>query len=122
MSAPTVELLVFRVGEVRYGADASQVTRITRAGHRSRLSDALGMPREGTRALVFAEPGSSGGERELCIDAVDGILTAPVEQLRRLPPAAGRVDAVLGLWLEEGERPLVLVDLLRTLDLPGGSP
>lgn len=117
----TVELLVFRVGDARFAADASQVLRVARASHLSRVSDALGMPAEGTRALVIASGDGEGGEQALCIDSVEGFRSARVDHLRRLPLAAGRVDAVLGLWLEEGERPLVLVDLSRTLDLPGGN-
>ncbi len=113
----TVDVIVFRVGERRFAADASQVRRIARAGHFSRLSDRLGMPSEGTRALVFSDE----TESELCIDAVEGVRAAPVRELRRLPLAAGRVDAVLGLWLEDGERPLVLVDLFQTLEPSGGS-
>ncbi len=118
----TVDLLVFRVGAQRYAAEASQVRRIAKAGAYSRLSDALGMPDEGTRSLVFEA--APDAEQELCIDAVEGLRAARVDALRRLPLAAGQVEAVLGLWLEDGERPVVLVDLSRTLSHPtshGGS-
>ena len=47
-----VELLVFRVAGATYAADASEVVRIARAGAYARLSDALGMPEGGSRALV----------------------------------------------------------------------
>lgn len=109
----TVDLLVFRVGAQRFAAEASQVRRIAKSGSYSRLSDALGMPDEGTRALVFEA--APDAEQELCIDSVEGLRAARVETLRRLPLAAGQVEAVLGLWLEDGERPVVLVDLSRTL-------
>ncbi len=120
-AAQSVQILVFRVGDVRFGADATQIARISRSGHRSRLSDTLGMPREGARALVFRDGAAEEGESEVCIDQVDGVLPAPLSQLRRIPPAAGRLNGILGLWLDDEPQPVILVDLPRTLDLPGGS-
>lgn len=111
-----VDILIFRIGQHRYGADASQVTRIGRAGHDARLSDELGLPEEGGRALVFD---TDRGEAQLCVDQVVGVRSAPVHDLRRLPLAAGPSRNVLGLWLEDGERPIVLLDLSRTVDLSG---
>jgi chemotaxis signal transduction protein len=118
-SDPRVEIVVFRVGDNLYGADASQVIRIARSGARSRLSDALGMPHEGNRALVFRGPDASG-ELEVCIDEVAGIKAIPVPNLRRVPPAAGSPKGVLGFWLD-GPRPVVLVELSHCLELPGGQ-
>lgn len=118
LPAESIDIIVFIIGDVRYGADASQVLRIDRAGHQAKLSDALGMPQSGERALVFNDP---DGELHLCVDRVEGVRPAPVQELRRVPLAAGRTRAVLGLWLERGETPLVLIDLLNSLDAPGGA-
>ncbi|MGA9526033.1 MAG: chemotaxis protein CheW [Myxococcaceae bacterium] len=117
-SESPVELLVFHVAGRTFAADASLVRRIARAGHASRLSDALGMPGKGDRALVVLD--ESGQELEICIDEVVGIQSVPVAQLRRVPSAAGSPRGVLGFWLD-GARPVVLVDLTQCLDLPGGE-
>jgi hypothetical protein len=113
-----VELLVFHVARRTFAADASLVRRVGRAGHASRLSDALGMPERGDRALVFVD--EAGQELEICIDEVVGIESVPVANLRRVPAAAGSPRGVLGFWLD-GARPVVLVDLTQCLDLPGGE-
>jgi hypothetical protein len=114
-----VEIVVFRVGDNVFGADASQVIRIARSGARSRLSDTLGMPHEGNRALVFRSPDAKE-ELEVCIDEVAGIRSIPVPDLRRVPPAAGSPEGVLGFWLD-GAKPVVLVELPYCLELPGGQ-
>ncbi len=113
-----VELLVFSVAGRTYAADAALVSRIARAGHHSRLSDALGMPEKGDRAVVVLD--EAGQELELCIDEVAGIHSIPVADLRRVPAAAGSPRGVLGFWLD-GARPVVLLDLTLCLDLPGGE-
>ncbi|HZA14945.1 MAG TPA: Frizzy aggregation protein FrzB [Myxococcaceae bacterium] len=114
-----VDVLFFRIGSARFGADASQVVRIERAGFHAELVDALGMPDEGNRALVFVTP---SGERQMCVDAVEGIRTVGVDDLRRVPAAAAAPRGVLGLWLEGGQHPVVLIDLPTTVDAPGGPP
>jgi chemotaxis signal transduction protein len=112
-----VDVLFFRIGLARYGADASQVVRIERAGFQAELVEALGMPHEGNRALVFA---TAAGERQMCVDVVEGIRSLGVEDLRRVPPAAAAPPGVLGVWLEDGRHPVVLIDLPTTVDAPGG--
>jgi chemotaxis signal transduction protein len=112
-----VDVLFFRIGPLRYGADASQVVRIERAGFQAELVDALGMPDEGNRALVFT---TASGERQMCVDAVEGIRSLGLEDLRRVPPAAAAPPGVLGVWLEDGHRPVVLLDLPTTVDARGG--
>jgi chemotaxis signal transduction protein len=120
VAAPArVDVLFFRVGPSRFGADASQIVRIERAGFQAKLVDTLGMPDEGTRALVFQTP---SGEQQVCVDAVEGVRTIEIDDLRRVPRAAGAPPGVLGIWLENGRRPVVLLDLPSTLDAPGGLP
>ena len=119
---PHVDVLFFRVGSARFGADASQVVRIERAGFRARLVDALGMPDEGTRALVFRASSPESPEDQVCVDAVEGIRAVALADLRRVPAAAGAAPGVLGLWLEEGQRPVVLLDLPTVVGAPGGPP
>jgi chemotaxis signal transduction protein len=118
-AATRVDVLLFRIGPSRYGADASQVLRIVRAGFLARLVDALGMPDEGTRAVVFETP---SGEQQVCVDAVEGVRTLAVQDLRRVPLAAAAPAGILGLWLEDGRHPVVLIDLPTTIDAPGGPP
>ncbi len=113
-----VELLVFHVAGRTFAADATLVLRVVRAGHASRLSDVLGMPTQGDRALVVLD--EAGQELEICIDEVVGIQSVPVADLRRIPAAAGSPRGVPGFWLD-GARPVVLVDLTQCFDLPGGE-
>lgn len=117
--AVKVDVLIFRVGRTRYGADASQIVRVDRATHQSKLIDALGTPETGTRALVFNLP--KGDEAQICIDGVVGVRTLTVNDLRRVPPAAGQPGGVLGFWLDGDDSPVVLIDLPSSLDLPGGN-
>lgn len=114
-----VDVLVFRIGPAHYGADASQVLRIDRASFQTKLVEALGMPEEGNRALVFHDP--KHAEAQICVDAVIGVRTVSVHQLRRVPAAAGQPKGVLGFWLDEGHAPVVLIDLPTSLDAPGGQ-
>ncbi|MBX5480403.1 MAG: Frizzy aggregation protein FrzB [Myxococcaceae bacterium] len=115
----SVDVLFFRIGEARYGADASQVLRIDRAGFQAKWVEALGMPREGGRALVFHD--ARGEEAQLCVDEVVGVRPVSVHQLRRVPPAAGQPRGVIGFWLDEGQAPVVLIDLPASLDAPKGQ-
>jgi chemotaxis signal transduction protein len=116
----TVEVLLFRVGAARFGADASQVVRVARASERTGHGSALGPLDSGTRALVFRTP-EGAGEAELCVDEVQRIRPVPISQLRRVPPAAGAPRGVIGFYLEAEDRPLVLVDLPQCLDFAGGQ-
>lgn len=113
-----VDILFFLIGQTRYGVDATQVRRIDRSRNEGSRRHVLGAPREGTRALVFDGP---DGEASLSIDAVEGVRPVRVSDLRRVPAATGRVRCVVGFWLDEAERPTVLIDLPQTLDGPGVS-
>ena len=115
----TVEIVLFRVGDTSYGADASQVVRVARPTERTQTCAGLGPLERGGRALVFRDP-EGEEELELRIDEVKRILPVPVAQLRRVPPATGAPKGVIGFYLEQ-DRPVVLVDLPQSLDLPGGQ-
>jgi chemotaxis signal transduction protein len=100
-----VELLVFQLEQERCAADASQVLRIDRPRAPSRPG--------ARRALVFRGPAGQG-EGQLEVDLVLGVRHVPVADLRRVPPAARASDFAIGFWLD-GERPVLLIDLPRTL-------
>ena len=53
MAAETIELVVFELGGVRYGADLTQVIRLDFFDPGSSVGAPLGKPREGTRALMI---------------------------------------------------------------------
>lgn len=118
LSEVRVDLLVFRIGSSRYAADASQVTRIDRVTHNAHLIDALGMPDLGQRGLCFD---TFDGEEQICVDQVEGVHAVPLTDLRRLPLATGPARGVLGVWLEGGERPVILLDLPETLAAARGG-
>lgn len=113
-----VDVLLFKVGKTRYGADASQVIRIDRASYSARLAHALDAPLTGTRSLVFHTP---TGESSFYVDEVEGLRRVDLTDLRRVPLAAGQAPGVIGLWLETPEKAIVLVDLPTILEAPGGQ-
>lgn len=108
--SPTVDIVLFEIGGVRYGADASQVVRIALSVHEPSVGAPLGQPKLGRRALVFR--GRSGELFRLDIDRVAGVKTVSIESLRRLPLAARVGHIPIGTWLD-GERAVLLVDLAQ---------
>jgi len=112
-----VELLLFEVGGQIFGADASQVLRIDRAGASALVVDGLGRPAHGRRALVFQ---SSEGEEQLAVDFVHGVRAVAADTLRRLPVAIPAPPYTIGIWLD-GEKPVLLISLNDTLKAKEGS-
>jgi chemotaxis signal transduction protein len=108
-SVETVEVLLFRVGDRRYGADAHQVLGVGRSKHGDVFGlDGLGPLREGGRALLFeGEPGKAHG---LVVDVVEGVKRLPCNDLRRVPELAGVEPYTVGLWLD-GSNVVFLIDL-----------
>jgi chemotaxis signal transduction protein len=104
-----VELVVFQVGEGRFGADLTQVARIDSKDPSRSVGEPLGAPGEGARALVFYGP--DGQEHRLELAALLGVRSLQPAELRRLPPSAQVSSAIpIGAWLD-GERTVLLVDL-----------
>jgi len=104
-----VELVIFEVGDTRFAADLTQVVRIDRKEPDSHVGHPLGRPTEGGRTLVFRS--KAGGEHRLAIDALLGVKSVRIAELRRLPSAAQVSSNIpIGAWLD-GERTVLLVDL-----------
>jgi hypothetical protein len=110
VSDEQVELLIFEVAGVRYGADASSVLRIDRAGETEEVGSPLGKPDKGGRALIFSD--EQGGERWLRVDSIEGVRTVSQLELRRLPGVAIASPISIGAWLD-ADRAVLLVDLKR---------
>lgn len=107
-----VELILFEVGGERFAADATLVVRIDRPEESSVIREELGPLKRGGRALVFK---AAGGEGSLRVDGVQGVRTVDALTLRRLPLAASPPKScAMGVWLD-GEKPVLLVDLHKTL-------
>lgn len=105
----TVELIVFEVAGTKFASDAGQVLRIDKPSVALKLArPMLGQPRVGKKSLVHLD--GAGQERGLIIDAVHGVVAAPVSSLRRLPEAAGVQAISLGAWIN-GQDTVLLVDL-----------
>ncbi|HME92348.1 MAG TPA: chemotaxis protein CheW [Myxococcaceae bacterium] len=114
-STGDVEILLFDVAGWRYGADAAQVLRVDLPGaHASPLAPA----RSSRRALVFEA--SNGAMNKLQVDAVHGVRTIPVEQLRQLPSGISPRGFAIGVWLD-GDAPVLLVDLPQMVKQIGGQ-
>jgi chemotaxis signal transduction protein len=103
--SPTIEIILFAMKGVNYAADATQVVRIDRVGAEE-------------RALMVRSP--EGDCRPIRVEAVSGLRSVPVTSLRRLPIALETKDVAVGVWLN-GETPVILLDLLQLLTVPGGQ-
>jgi chemotaxis signal transduction protein len=125
--ASEVDVLFFEVGDIVYGTDASQVLRIDRAHPDDLELPDLGALKRGNRAIVFIIPEEiipEGEEFEgpfeghLKVDAIRGVRPVPIMDLRRLPPTAGAAPYAVGVFLDQ-ERPVMLIDLVETLNDQG---
>jgi len=103
-----LDLVVFEVGGLRFGADAARVVRV--APRDPKASSRLG-PGSSRRALVVDAGGD--GERQVPIDRLVGFIRAGPDRLRRLPEfVRGLAEpALLGFRLEERDEIVLLVDL-----------
>jgi chemotaxis signal transduction protein len=103
-----IDLVVFELAGIRYGADLSQVIRLDFFDEKSSVGQPLGAPSVGAKALMI----DAGDGREWClaIDTLHGVRSVPVEQLRRLPQVARGGAISIGAWLD-GEQAVLLVDL-----------
>lgn len=110
-----VDVLFFEVGDIIYGTDASQVLRIDRSHPDDLAVPELGPLKRGNRALVFDTP---EGEGHLKVDAIRGVRPVPIMDLRRLPQVTGAAPYAVGVFLDQ-ERPVMLIDLLETLNAQG---
>ena len=115
MSGETVDLVLFEIAGVRYATELRAVRRISTVEFEQSVGYPLGRPAIGRRALVF-HPTSApyDEEAQLLIDAVLGVHTVPVDDLRRLPFAAASSPVTVGAWVVEGNQTVLLVDLLAT--------
>lgn len=116
--AEELDLLLFEIGANVFGADAALVLRIDRPDEETLTLEELGRLRHGGRALVFRGPpqddSSAATERSIRVDAVRGVQTVPLHELRRLPTAASADKYAIGVWLD-GETPVMLIDLQQTI-------
>jgi chemotaxis signal transduction protein len=104
----SVELVVFVIGGVRYGAALSQVRSVSVADPALDVGRPLGNATVGRRALVFSP--APGVERQLAIDEVSDVRVVPVAHLRRLPLVVAPPPFAIGAWVD-GEAPVLLIDL-----------
>jgi len=115
----TVEIVLFKIGGVTYAADASQVIRFDRVALNSPGDETVPPgPRRGSERALIVRDGN-GACLPISVEAVAGLRTVPVTSLRRLPHVVGISRPALGFWLD-GERPVMLIDLLELLEGPEG--
>lgn len=103
-----VDIVLFEIAGVRYGADLAQVRRVDTHDPTESVGFPFGQPSVGHRTLVFSP--ATGEERRLVIDAVLGVKRVPVAELRRMPSAVAAPPMSIGAWVSEGEL-VLLVDL-----------
>jgi chemotaxis signal transduction protein len=108
VSDEVVDVVLFEIAGVRYGADLVQVRRVDHDDPTESIGHPLGRPHDGRRALVFQ--GDAHTECRLAIDAVLGVRRVPVNELRRLPTAVAAPPLSIGAWLD-GRDTVLLVDL-----------
>jgi hypothetical protein len=109
VSEDAVDVVLFEIAGVRYGADLAQVRRVDVDDPHESVGFPLGRPGKARRALVFHPDGEP--ERRLAVDAVLGVKKISVVELRRLPPTVAATPLSLGAWLDGGQA-VLLVDLL----------
>jgi chemotaxis signal transduction protein len=118
----SIDLVLFEVGGVRYGAELRQVRRVDLPQPDLDVGAPLGPCLSGRRALVFEV---EAGERSVRVDEVLGVRRVETLDLRRLPAAVAASPMSLGAWLD-GDRPIVLIDLHALPTVfpahPGGLP
>lgn len=107
-----IDLVIFDIGGIRYGADLGQVRRIDLDEPSQSVGQPLGKPNTGGRALVFQA--TVGSERRLAVDSVLGVSRVPLTSLRRMPPAVNAAPFSIGAWLD-GDTTILLIDLLKTV-------
>ena len=107
--APMIDLVIFDVAGIRYGADLGQVRRIDIPEPTESVGQPLGRPSVGSRSLVFDI--GLGHERRLTVDQVMGVSRVPLTSLRRMPPAVNAARFSIGAWLD-GDQTVLLIDLL----------
>jgi chemotaxis signal transduction protein len=111
--ADEIDLLLFEVGPSVFGVDASLVLRIDRPTEETHTLADLGKPSHGSRCLVYRGGDGEHQEQSLRVDAVRGVKTVGLNELRRLPEVASSRRYALGVWLD-GETPVMLIDLQET--------
>lgn len=110
MTAPAqIDLVIFEVAGIRFGADLGQVRRIDVDDPTETVGQPLGPPARGSRALVFDI--GHGHERRLAVDHVLGVSRVPLTSLRRMPPAVNAAKYSIGAWLD-GDATVLLIDLI----------
>lgn len=117
-----IDLVIFDVAGIRYGADLGQVRRIDIDEPTQSVGHPLGEPSTSGRTLVFDI--GQGRERRLGVDQVRGVFRVPLTSLRRMPPAVNAAPFSIGAWLD-GDEPVLLIDLLSMVppdqkELPHG--
>ena len=105
----TLSLVVFEVAGARYAADLSQVLRLDFFDESCSVGAPLGPPRSWSKALMI----DAGEDCVWClaIDALHGVRSVPVEELRKLPAVAHGGAISIGAWLD-GTEAVLLVDLV----------
>ena len=132
-----LNLLLFSAGGVRFGVDAAQI-----AGTAAVTNDDAAKPawmhellEFGDRPVVYREPvilvlGTGGaGRRRVVVDAMEDIITVPVDEILPLPPPVESHVLGKGLWgvLPKGGRMILLMDFRlllkrKTILLPAEAP
>lgn len=102
-----LDLVLFEVAGVRYGAELRQVRRVDSPQPDLDVGAPLGPCQTGRRAIVFE---LGGDERSLRVDQLLGVRRVEALDLRRLPAAVAAPPMSLGAWLD-GDQPIVLIDL-----------
>ena len=120
----TIDLVLYEIAGIQYASDLSQVHRIGTVEEHQSVGFPLGKPAIGKRALVFTVTDSKSGnqaEAQLSIDAVLGVHTVPLDDLRRLPLAATTSHLTVGAWVVDGTKTILIVDLHATVTSSRGS-
>ena len=109
MEEDNINLVVFELAGTRYAADLSQVVRFDFFDASCSVGTPLGAPKSSSKCLMI--DAQDGRDWCLAIDALHGVRSVPLEQLRRLPAVAQGGAISIGAWLD-GKEAVLLVDLV----------
>jgi hypothetical protein len=104
-----LNLVIFELGGTRFGADLTQVIRLDFYDVDCSVGTPLGAPSSGAKCLMI--DAQDGRDWCLAIDALLGVRSVPLEELRRLPALAHGGAISIGAWLD-GKEAVLLVDLV----------
>jgi len=121
-----ISILVFSVGGVRFGVEASQITaidqeRISVEDELIRLGTLLGLSEstDNNAGVLLELRHESITKRLLLVDKIEDIIEIPLTDIQLLPAVIAERLLGRGIWgvIQKGDKILILLDIHRVLKI-----